>query len=108
MSMTADLDRRPVAIAVAPNGGRRTKADHPAIPLTADELARTAAECLEAGACLIHVHVRQADGSHLLDPDAYRQALGAIRAEVGNRLVIQITTEALGVYAPPAQIAVLK
>lgn len=97
-----------VAIAVAPNGGRRMKADHPAIPLTPAELARTAAECLEAGAAMIHVHVRRPDGRHLLDADAYRQATDAIREEVGDRLVIQITTEALGIYTPAEQIAVLK
>ena len=105
--MSADPSRK-VVIAVAPNGGRRTKADHPAIPLTAAELARTAAECLEAGAAMIHVHVRRPDGRHLLDADAYRQAIAAIRAEVGERLVIQITTEALGLYSPAEQAAVLR
>jgi 3-keto-5-aminohexanoate cleavage enzyme len=106
--MTTPYRPHRVAIAVAPNGGRRTKADHPAIPLSAAELARTASECLEAGAAMIHVHVRRPDGNHLLDADAYRQAIDAIRAEVGDRLVIQITTEALGIYAPAEQIAVLK
>ncbi|WFP62598.1 3-keto-5-aminohexanoate cleavage protein [Mesorhizobium sp. WSM4904] len=105
--MRADAPRE-VVIAVAPNGGRRTKADHPAIPLTAAELARTAAECLEAGAGMIHVHIRRPDGRHLLDADAYRQAIAAIRAEVGERLIIQITTEALGIYGPAEQAAVLK
>ncbi|MFS8056748.1 3-keto-5-aminohexanoate cleavage protein [Rhizobium sp. BR 317] len=95
-------------ITVAPNGGRRTKQDHPAIPLTAAELARTARECLEAGASMIHVHVRKSDGTHLLDADAYRSAIAAIRAEVGDRMVIQITSEALGVYSPAEQIAVVK
>ena len=105
----ADLySQHPVAIAVAPNGGRRTRADHPVIPLTPAELARTAAACLDAGAAMIHVHVRRPDGGHLLDADAYRQAIDAIRKEVGDRLVIQITTEALGIYAPAEQIAVLK
>ena len=97
-----------VAIAVAPNGGRRTKADHLAMPLTAAEIARTAAECLDAGASMIHVHVRHPDGRHLLDANAYRQAIDAIGNEVGDRLVVQITTEALGIYAPAEQIAVLK
>lgn len=97
-----------VAIAVAPNGGRRTKADHPAIPLNAAELARDAAECVAAGAAMIHVHVRKADGSHLLDADAYREAIAAIRRATGDRLVIQITTESLGIYRPAEQIAVLK
>lgn len=98
--MTASYRPHRVAIAVAPNGGRRTKADHPNIPLTPAELARTAAECLEVGASMIHIHVRRPDGRHLLDVDAYRQAIDTIRAEVGDKLVIQITTEALGIYTP--------
>ncbi|QRI66017.1 3-keto-5-aminohexanoate cleavage protein [Shinella sp. PSBB067] len=106
--MTALHSPHQVAIAVAPNGGRRTKADHPAIPLTPAELARAAAECLEAGAAMIHVHVRRPDSRHLLDADAYLETIEAIRAEVGERMVIQITTEALGIYTPAEQIAVLK
>ncbi len=99
--MTDPYSSHRVAIAVAPNGGRRTKADHPAIPLTPAELARTAAECVDAGASMIHVHIRRPDGRHLLDAEAYRQAIDAIRKQVGDRLVIQITTEALGIYARP-------
>jgi uncharacterized protein (DUF849 family) len=98
----------PVAIAVAPNGGRRTKADHPKLPMTADELAATAAGCLEAGASMIHAHVRDRDGGHLLDADAYCAAIAAIRAAVGDRLVIQITSEALGIYSPAEQMAVVR
>jgi 3-keto-5-aminohexanoate cleavage enzyme len=97
-----------VAITVAPNGGRRVKADHPEIPLTAMELARTAAECHEAGAAMIHVHVRRADGTHLLDADAYRSVIAAIHGAVGDDMIIQITSEALGVYRPEEQIAVVK
>ncbi|WP_432289343.1 3-keto-5-aminohexanoate cleavage protein (plasmid) [Aminobacter sp. BA135] len=106
--MTNTFQPQQVAIAVAPNGGRRTKLDHPAIPLTPTDMARTAAECLESGASMIHAHVRKSDGGHLLDADAYRLVDAAIRSEVGNRLVIQITTEALGIYTPAEQIAVLK
>ncbi|MCX2721293.1 3-keto-5-aminohexanoate cleavage protein [Roseibium salinum] len=97
-----------VAIAVAPNGGRKTKADHPAIPLSPGELAKTAQACLEAGAAMIHAHVRKADGSHLLDADAYREVINAVRQEVGDRLLIQITSEALGIYSPGEQIRVVK
>lgn len=97
-----------VAIAVAPNGGRKVKADHPAVPLTAAELAVTAAHCLDAGAAMIHAHVRNPDGSHLLDADAYRAAIAAIRSAVGSRLVIQITSEALGKYTPAQQRAVVQ
>jgi 3-keto-5-aminohexanoate cleavage enzyme len=107
--MTTHTNDMPtVAIAVAPNGGRRTKADHPALPMTPDELARTAAEILEAGACMIHVHVRDAEGRHLLDAEAYAQADAAIRRAVGDRLVVQITSETLGIYRPDEQMAVVR
>lgn len=98
----------PRFIAVAPNGGRRSKADHPALPMTAVELARTAAACREAGAAMIHVHVRRADGSHLLDAEAYRDVTAAIVATVGKDLVVQITSEALGLYTPAEQRAVIR
>ncbi|WP_395677597.1 3-keto-5-aminohexanoate cleavage protein [Inquilinus sp.] len=99
---------RGVAIAVAPNGGSKTKADHPGLPLGPAELARTAAECAEAGAAMIHVHVRDADGGHLLDADAYAQVIAAIEGTVGDRLVVQITSEALGRYSPAQQAAIIR
>jgi len=98
----------PISIAVAPNGGRKTHADHPALPMTAAELARVASLCLEAGASMIHVHVRNGDGGHLLDADAYRAAIGAIGKSVGGGLVIQITSESLGVYTPAQQMQVVR
>lgn len=105
--MTGAAARRGVTIAVAPNGGRRTKADHPELPTTVEDLARTAAECLEAGAAMIHVHVRGPDGVHLLDAAAYRAAIAAISAAIGDRLVAQITTESMGFYGPAEQMAVV-
>jgi 3-keto-5-aminohexanoate cleavage enzyme len=92
-----------VVVTVAPNGGRKTKTDHPELPLTAVELARTAAECLERGASMIHLHVRDAEGRHCLDPEAYRGAIAQICEAVGDRLVVQITSESLGHYSPAEQ-----
>jgi uncharacterized protein (DUF849 family) len=96
-----------VAIAVAPNGGRKTKANHPQFPMTIAELAETAAECVEAGAAMIHLHVRDADGAHWLDAETYRAAIAAIRKAVGDRLVVQVTSEAMGRYEPAEQMAVV-
>jgi 3-keto-5-aminohexanoate cleavage enzyme len=98
----------PVPIAVAPNGGRRTKADHPWLPLEPTELAWTAAACRDAGAAMIHLHVRDEAGRHLLEVDAYNRALQAVRAEVKESMVIQITSESLGLYAPAEQRAVVE
>ena len=104
----ADSGLAPVPIAVAPNGGRRTKADHPRLPLEPAELAWTAAACRDAGAAMIHLHVRDEAGRHLLEAGAYARALQAVRAEVKESLVIQITSESLGLYAPAEQRAVVE
>lgn len=98
----------PMIVTVAPNGARRVKADHPEIPLTADELAGTAAMCRDAGAAMIHLHVRKADGTHLLDADAYLDAMAAVRREVGEKIVVQITSESGGIYTAEEQMAVVE
>lgn len=97
----------PFAIAVAPNGARRTKADHPRLPMNAAEIARDAAEALEAGAAMIHLHVRDGDGAHTLDVTLYREAVKAVRETIGDDLVVQVTTEAVGRHTPQEQIAVI-
>lgn len=97
-----------VSITVAPNGGRRSKQDHPALPLSPEELAHCASQCLAAGAAMLHLHIRDRNGRHLLDGADYRDAIAAIKADTGDRLVIQITTEALGIYSPAEQMAVTK
>lgn len=106
--MSGSEEGSAVAIAVAPNGGRRTKSDHPALPLTSAELTATAAGCAEAGASMIHLHVRDRDGRHLLDAGAYAEAIEAVRREVGERLVVQITSEALGIYSREEQMEVVR
>lgn len=98
----------PLVLTVAPNGARRGKADHPAIPITAAEVADTAAACLDAGAAMIHLHIRDRDGGHLLDADGYRAAMAAIEARVGRALVIQPTTEAVGIYDRHQQMALVR
>ncbi|MCB9957380.1 MAG: 3-keto-5-aminohexanoate cleavage protein [Rhodospirillaceae bacterium] len=98
----------PFAVMVAPNGARKSKADHPNLPISPAELAVTAAECAEAGAAAIHLHVRTADGSHSLDPALYRAALDAVGSAVGERLVVQITTEAVGRFTPAEQMATVR
>ena len=100
--------RPPVILAVAPNGARKTKADHPALPITADEIAATAAACREAGAAMIHLHVRDPDGRHSLDVETYRAATAAVRAAVGRDLVVQITSEAVDIYRPEEQMQMVR
>jgi uncharacterized protein (DUF849 family) len=98
----------PLVIGVAPTGARRTRADHPALPLTVPEIAREAAACREAGAVLLHLHVRDREGRHTLDPGIYRQAIAAVRREAGPELIVQITTEAVGRFTVAEQMAAVR
>jgi 3-keto-5-aminohexanoate cleavage enzyme len=95
----------PMMLMVAPNGARRAKAEHPALPITAAEIGSCAAACAAAGAAAIHVHARDAGGGHILDPVAFQEIFTAIRAGVGTRLILQATTEAVGRYTAAEQLA---
>ncbi|MEQ8354391.1 MAG: 3-keto-5-aminohexanoate cleavage protein [Kiloniellaceae bacterium] len=98
----------PLVLAVAPNGARKTQADHPAIPISPAELAATAAAAQAAGAAMIHLHVRDADQKHSLDVGAYREATAAVREAVGDAMIIQVTSEAVGIYNPGQQMAMVR
>jgi len=98
----------PLIMTVAPNGARKSRTDHPAIPLSPAELANTARQCLDAGAAMIHLHVRGEHNEHSLDVGRYRAAIAAIREQVGGAIIIQVTTEAVGVYNPGQQMAMVR
>jgi len=87
---------------VAPNGARLRKADHPAVPITVDEIVDCARTCQAAGADGLHLHLRDADGMHLLDAGQYRAAVKTLSMAVPE-MVVQITTEAVGRYTPAEQ-----
>ena len=95
-------------ITVAPNGAYKQAIDHPALPLNAVELAKTAKQCLDAGAAMLHLHIRDADGRHSLDVATYQDALRVVKAAVGNSMVLQITSEAAGVYQAREQINMVR
>jgi uncharacterized protein (DUF849 family) len=102
------FDDNPLILMSAPNGAYKTQADHAALPMTPSELAATAKQCLDAGANMLHLHIRDAQGRHSLDVQGYRDATAAVRAAVGQSLVLQVTSEAAKVYAAPAQIAMVR
>ena len=101
-------DTGPLIIAVAPTGAYKSPADHPALPVSAQQIAHTAAACVNEGASMLHLHVRDANGAHSLDADTYRHAIDAVRNALGDRLLIQVTTEAAGKFLAPAQMALVR
>ena len=59
--------------------GRRSPADHPAVPVTPDQLAAAAATAVPAGAEAVHVHPRGADGRESLRAADVGAAVAAVR-----------------------------
>jgi uncharacterized protein (DUF849 family) len=72
--------------------GDRTKAEHPAVPLTIDELVRDAVACVGAGAGAIHVHPRDAAGRERLDASIVDEVVISIRDAC--RVPVGVTTGA--------------
>ncbi|WP_434356584.1 3-keto-5-aminohexanoate cleavage protein [Parasalinivibrio latis] len=95
-------------IIVAPNGARPGTSDHPAVPVTVNTLIDELALCAHAGAAMAHIHVRDSEQKHSLDPALNKEWLAEVRSALDNKLVIQLTTEAVGRYSPAQQMALLR
>lgn len=92
----------PFDLMVAPNGARLQKTDHPAVPITNDEIAETSRRCEEAGATSVHVHVREQYGHHTINPGKYGEIVKLLTQK--TKLKIQISTEAADRFDVAAQL----
>jgi 3-keto-5-aminohexanoate cleavage enzyme len=97
---------RPTIIMAAPNGARKVKTDHPELPVSIAETIAAAKACHAEGASILHAHVRGDQDEHVLDVARYQTLLAGLREQVPDMLV-QVTTEAVGVYSPQQQIDVV-
>jgi 3-keto-5-aminohexanoate cleavage enzyme len=85
----------PVTIAVAITGSLPRKADNPAVPVTPAEQIESTHEAYEAGAALVHVHVRNPDETPSSDPDLFRQVQeGVVKHCPG--MIVQFSTGGRG------------
>lgn len=98
----------PMLIAVAPNGARKTKLDHPELPLTHVDLVKTAVTCMEAGAGMMHFHVRDSNSRHTLDHKIYGPVLRELEEAVGENMLLQVSSESGGIYRPAEQVEQMK
>jgi len=86
---------RPVVIAVAITGSVPRKKDNPAVPVTVAEQIESTHEAYEAGATLVHLHVRNADESASSDPALFGQVLDGIRKHCPG-MIVQFSTGGRG------------
>jgi uncharacterized protein (DUF849 family) len=107
MAMNLPTERSRIAIIVAPNGARKTKQDHAQLLMNIEELIAEAKACQTAGAAMIHLHARDTQGRHSLEVNDNLEIYHAVKTAVGDSMVVQLTSEAVGMYSPPQQIALI-
>ncbi|HLN73248.1 MAG TPA: 3-keto-5-aminohexanoate cleavage protein, partial [Prolixibacteraceae bacterium] len=78
-------------ITAAISGAEVLKEHNPAVPYTVGEFVREAKLAHEAGASIIHLHVRYDDGTPTQDKERFREVIAAIKAEVPD-VIIQPST----------------
>ncbi|CAE6887662.1 3-keto-5-aminohexanoate cleavage enzyme [Vibrio sp. B1FIG11] len=108
MVVNSQTERARIAIIVAPNGARKTKQDHAQLPMNTEEMVAEAKASQTVGATMIHLHARDAKGRHSLELDDNLEIYHAVKAAVGDSMIVQLTTEAVGMYSPQQQMALVK
>jgi 3-keto-5-aminohexanoate cleavage enzyme len=86
---------KPVVIAVAITGSVPRKKDNPAVPVTVAEQIESTHEAYEAGASLVHLHVRNSDESASSDPALFASVLEGIRTHCPG-MIVQFSTGGRG------------
>ena len=86
---------KPVIIAVAITGSVPRKKDNPAVPITPSEQIESTHQAFEAGASLVHIHVRNPDQSSSSDPALFAQVQEGVRKHCPG-MIIQFSTGGRG------------
>ncbi len=77
-------------ITAALTGAEVTREQHPGLPISPEEIAQAAFDCVQAGASIVHVHARNPDGSSTQEAAAYQAIISAIHARCD--VIVQVST----------------
>ncbi len=86
---------KPVVVAVAITGSLPRKADNPAVPISPDEQIRSTAEAYEAGATLVHIHVRNDDETPSSSPERFAIVQAGVQQTCPG-MIVQFSTGGRG------------
>lgn len=85
----------PVIITVAITGAVPKKRDNPAVPVTPEQQIESTHEAFEAGASLVHIHVRDADENPSSDPELFGRVQEGVRRHCPG-MIVQFSTGGRG------------
>ena len=80
-------------------GAEVTKEQNPAVPYTVEEIVCEAKSAYDAGAAIVHLHVRRDDGTPTQDRERFRECIDAIRKAIPDVILIPSTGGAVGMTA---------
>jgi uncharacterized protein (DUF849 family) len=89
--MTDTATGRPCILCVAITGSLPTKADNPAVPITIAEQIESTHEAFEAGATIVHCHVRDDEGRPTADPERFARLKEGIERHCPG-MIVQLST----------------
>lgn len=81
---------KPVVLTVAVTGADVFRGNNPNIPYTTAEIADSSIEAAAAGATVVHLHVREDDGTPSGRPELFKDVIERIRA--GSALLTMVST----------------
>src|SRR5947209_279193 len=87
----------PVVITCSISGAIANREQCPAIPYTPAEYAAEARRIVDEGGVMIHIHARKPDGTPSYEVEDFQAITEAIRAEVGDGVIVNFSTGTIGV-----------
>jgi uncharacterized protein (DUF849 family) len=94
------MHARKTIITCAVTGNLTKPEQHPGLPITPQQIANSALQAAQAGAAIVHIHVRDPQtGRPSMETGLYRQVIELIRA-VDPELIINLTTGPGGRFIP--------
>ncbi len=85
------MSQKPCIICVAITGSVPTKADNPAVPISIEEQVESTQEAFEAGAAILHAHVRNPDQTPTSDPEKFARLKEGVEKHCPG-MIIQLST----------------
>lgn len=85
------MSNNPCIICVAITGSLPTKHDNPAVPITVSEQVESTQEAFEAGATIVHAHVRDDNGKPTSEVERFARLMEGIKKHCPG-MIIQLST----------------
>ena len=95
--MRSTMDKLIITAAIC--GAEVTKEQNPAVPYTVEEIVREAKSAVDAGAAIVHLHVRYDDGTPTQDKARFKECIDAILKVCPDVIIIPSTGGAVGMTA---------